>query len=138
MLILQLLKLEALRGLRGRVTALVIVSALPALALFSYSVWNQRAGLEVQARDELLRLARVEAQKHGQLVEGARQTLTTLAPTYRSFYKNDDRAGCHEFSARLVTETHGLYQEMGVAGVDGDIFCNALRWQGRIDLSDRL
>lgn len=125
-------------GLRARITALVVASALPALALFSYSAWEQRADLERNAGDELLRLASVEALKHGQLVEGARQTLVALAQTYRAFYESGDRAGCGDFSARVVKETRGLYQAMGVHRLDGEVFCSALPWQGRIDVSDRL
>ena len=124
-------------GLRARLTALVVASALPALALFSYSAWEQRAGLERQAGDELLRLARVEAQKHGQLVEGARQTLVALSQNYRGFYERGDREGCRDFSARAAKETRGLYQTMGVVRPDGEMFCNAVPWQGRIDASDR-
>lgn len=121
---------------RGRIILLVVLAALPALALTVYSSWNERVRSELQARDDLRRLAKLEAQRQEQIFEGARQTLAAISMVPASV--RGDQARCNEFLAKLQAQSSGLYHSMGIYRADGLLLCNAIPWQGKIFSVDRL
>lgn len=112
-----------LANLRDRLLLLVLLTALPALGLMLYTNLEERrvAAAEVQAN--ALRLARVTAQHHEQLVEGMRQLLRTLAlvPGPRL----GAAAPCGARFTDLLKQSP-LYANLGVAGPDGGIVCSAV------------
>jgi HAMP domain-containing protein len=121
---------------RGRIILLVVLAALPALALTVYSTWDERVRSELQARDDLRRLAMLEAQRQKQIFEGARQTLAAISMVPASV--RSDQARCNEFLAKLQAQSSGLYHSMGIYRADGLLLCNAIPWQGKIYSLDRL
>ena len=121
---------------RSRITLLVVLAALPAIAFTVYSTWDERARAERNARQELTRLATLAAQRQGQIIEGARQTLVSVALASSAFLT--DRAHCNDYVRRLLENTSDIYHSMGVFGADNVLLCNALPWQGRIVGPDRL
>jgi diguanylate cyclase (GGDEF)-like protein len=121
---------------RGRIILLVVLAALPALALTVYSTWNERVRSELQARDDLRRLAMLEAQRQEQIFEGAKQTLAAISMVSASV--RGDQTRCNEFLAKLQAQSSGLYHSMGIYGADGLLLCNAVPWEGKLFSVDRL
>ena len=63
---------------RGRVAVVVVLSAVPALALMVYGALEQRYVTEAHAREDLQRYARLAAKQQEQTLEGPRQLLLAL------------------------------------------------------------
>jgi diguanylate cyclase (GGDEF)-like protein len=121
---------------RSRITLLVVLAALPALAFTAYSTWDERARAERQSRQELTRLATLAAQRQAQIIEGARQTLVAVALASSAFLT--DQARCNDYLRRLLANSAGIYQAMGMLSADNVLLCNAAPWQGRIVARERL
>jgi len=121
---------------RGRIVLLVVVAAVPALALIAYSTWDERARAELHDRDDLRRLATLAAQRQEQIIESARQTLTAIALALPG--AQDDQARCNEYLAKLRAQSSAIYHSMGIYRADAVLICNAIPWQGKVFSPDRL
>jgi diguanylate cyclase (GGDEF)-like protein len=122
-------------NIRTRLALLIIVSALPAFGLSVYTGLERRAQAEVDARADLARFAALAATRQEEVIEGARQLLFAVAGTADSL-RHDPRA-CQDFFARLVRGSDGLYHSMGIHNTDGQLICNAVTWQGEVNVKDR-
>jgi diguanylate cyclase (GGDEF)-like protein len=122
-------------SIRTRLALLIIVSALPAFGLSVYTGLERRAQAEVDARADLARFAALAATRQEEVIEGARQLLFAVAETADSL-RHDPRA-CQDFFARLVRGSDGLYHSMGIHNSDGQLICNAVTWQGDVNVKDR-
>jgi signal transduction histidine kinase len=123
-----------LASLRVRLLLLVLLAVLPMLALVLHSYFQQVQAATEEAQANALRLARLAAGDQERLTEGARQLLVALAqlPSVRS----QDAAECTSFLADLLKE-YPLYENMGAANLDGDIFCSAVPFATSTNMSDR-
>lgn len=121
---------------RDRIILLVILAGLPALALTIYSTWDERARAQVQARDNIQRLALQAAQRQQQIIESAKQTLAAISLNPASVQA--DQRSCNAFLAELLARSSGIYQSMGIYRDDGLLICNAIPWEGSIYSPDRL
>jgi hypothetical protein len=121
---------------RGRIVLLVVLAALPALALTAYSTRSERARAELDDRDALRRLATLAAQRQEQIVESTRQTLAAIAPALPG--ARDDQARCNEYLAKLRAQSAAIYHSMGIYRADAVLICNAIPWQGKVVSPDRL
>lgn len=121
---------------RGRIILLVILAGLPALALTVYSTWDERARAQLQAQDNMQRLATQAAQRQQQVIENAKQTLVAIALNPAS--AQADQKGCNAFLAELLARSSGIYHSMGIYRADALLICNAIPWQGDIYSPDRL
>jgi diguanylate cyclase (GGDEF)-like protein len=115
---------------RSRITLLVLLVFLPAMALAVYNAFRERAGAEATARQDLKRIALLAAHQQEQIVEGARQTLIAMSQVLPALHR--DRQACNAFLAGLLKNNTGLYHSMGLYGADGELFCNGLPWQGKV------
>ena len=115
---------------RSRITLLVLLVFLPAMALAVYNAFRERAGAEATARQDLKRIALLAAHQQEQIVEGARQTLIAMSQVLPALHR--DRQACNAFLAGLLKDNTGLYHSMGLYGADGELFCNGLPWQGKV------
>ena len=122
-------------SIRSRLALLIIVSALPALGLAVYTGLERRSQAEVDARDDLARMAALAATRQEEVIEGARQLLFAVAETADSLRR--DPKACQEFFARLVRGSDGLYHSMGIHNAEGRLICNAVSWQGDVNVKDR-
>ncbi len=108
-------------GTRDRLMLLLVVAAIPALALTMYNSLAQRAAAESQARQEIANLARIGAQQQAQIMDGAKQLLigfSLIPPELR-----DDRARCGEYVRQVLQKTARLYFSMGLYGRNGEVQC---------------
>lgn len=125
---------KLLASLRIRLVVLVLLGVGPmlALVLFSYSQQMQAATAEAQA--SALTLARLAANDQERLIEGARQLLVVMAQL--PSVQNQDETECNSFLADLLKE-YPLYENLGAANLEGDIFCSAVPSATRANMSDR-
>jgi diguanylate cyclase (GGDEF)-like protein len=114
--------------------ALVLVAATPAVGVAVYSGFELRRQATLDARKEVLWVARLAAERHEQMIAETRRLLVTLARTPE--ISGGDRARCNDFLGRFLEQAHE-YANFGVAGLDGDVVCSALPLKGRVNLSDR-
>jgi sensor histidine kinase regulating citrate/malate metabolism len=73
------MKWFSLSSLRVRLTLIVLVAMIPALALLLYIAEQQRRSASVEGQQDALRLARLVAANQRKLVGGVHQLLTVLA-----------------------------------------------------------
>jgi diguanylate cyclase (GGDEF)-like protein len=120
---------------RGRVAVVVVLSAVPALALMVYGALEQRYLAESHAREELRRYARLVAERVERSVENARQLLIASAGAVPALLR--DRQACQEHFRELMRAGQGLYHSLGVHLASGDLHCNAMAWDDGVNVSDR-
>ncbi len=125
---------KLLASLRIRLLILVLLAVVPmlGLVLHSYSEGMHAATAEAQA--SALRLARLAANDQDRLTEGARQLLVVLARL--PSVQKQDAGECSCFLADLLKK-YPLYENLGAANLDGDIFCSAVPSATRTNMSDR-
>ncbi|MEO7726993.1 MAG: diguanylate cyclase [Burkholderiales bacterium] len=106
---------------RTRLMLLLVLAAIPALALTVYTSVTQRVAAASQAREDITSLARIGAQQQSQIVDGAKQLLIgfSLVPADM----RNDRERCSEYVRQVLQKTAGLYSSMGLYGPDGDVKC---------------
>lgn len=121
---------------RSRLILLVALCASPALVLTLYNATEQRAMAEAHAREDLQRLARLAATQQEQIIEGARQMMVPFAQTIGPLLR--DQRACDQYFSNVLAGTRGLYLAMGVARVDGELFCSGPRPARSVNLSKRL
>lgn len=123
-------------GIRARVMLLVLAAALPAAALAIYDALESRAADEARGRADAVRLATMAARHHGQIVEGARQTLVAMAQAIPLLPRSG--GACNEYLAYLRQESGGLYHSLGLLADGGELICSAVPWRGKVNSADRL
>ncbi|MGH6692077.1 MAG: cache domain-containing protein, partial [Gammaproteobacteria bacterium] len=120
---------------RGRVAAVVVLSAAPALAWMVYGALQQRYLGEAHAREELQRYARLAARQQDQALEGARQLLLALSAAVPALLQ--DRQACQAHFRDVGRAGQGAYHALGVHLVSGDLHCNAMTWDDGVNVADR-
>jgi diguanylate cyclase (GGDEF)-like protein len=119
-------------GLGDRFILLVLVAALPALGLVVWANVEERRLDAQNAQVTALRLARVVARTHEELIDGSRRLLVTLALVPESRLGK----GCSARYAALLPSYVG-YTNIGVAGPDGAIVCSAVPLSAPVNVADR-
>jgi len=120
---------------RGRVAVVVVLSAIPALALTAYVALEQRYVAEAHARGDLQRHARLAARQQEQVLEGARHLLLALTVAAPALLR--DRRACHDYFRGLMRAGAGTYRSLGVHLASGELYCNAMTWDDGINVADR-
>ncbi len=121
-------------SLRVRLVLLVLVALIPARGLGIYTAWEMRRVARAEALQDAMRMARIASTAGERLVEGAHQLLITLArlPEVR----RHDAAACSSLLADLL-KAYPHFSNLGVATLDGGVFCSAVPFEGVADISDR-
>ena len=112
----------ALSSLRSRLTALVLLTVLPALALLVHSALEQRRAAAADARASALRLTRLLSGDYDQTIREGRLLLRGLATLPQ--LREARGPGCAD-ALRAVREGNPRYLNFGVLGVDGAVLCSA-------------
>ncbi len=123
-----------LASLRGRLIILVLLAVLPALALVIYNAFEERDRGREEAREDALRVARMAARNHDQLLESTRQLLATLAQVKEVIHQ--DGEACRAIFTNVLG-LHPVYANIGAIRMDGHVFASALTTTNSVDLSDR-
>jgi PAS domain S-box-containing protein len=109
-------------SLRFRLLLLVLLSALPALALTLYSGIEQRQMARQSAQADALRLTRLAASNHSALVEGANQFGLALA--HLPQLRGDDFSDCTQLLDEIISE-YRRYHWVRLASNSGEILCSS-------------
>ena len=123
-------------GLRVRSLLLMLLTMVPALALFVSTAVEHRRVAGVAARQEVSQIARLAATRHDILVDDARDLLLTFR------YVPEVRAGiagapsCDDFLASMLRQ-HPRYAAFGVTTPDGDLTCSSIPRSSPINVADR-
>lgn len=120
---------------RSRIVLLVVLAALPALALTIYVTLAQGARIEARERDDLRGLVNLAAGEQRQIVEGARQLLVATSEMLPDWQRDPGR--CNAYFANLMIKSPGLFHSMGLHDTKGRIVCHSNPFNATIDASDR-
>jgi signal transduction histidine kinase/DNA-binding NarL/FixJ family response regulator/HPt (histidine-containing phosphotransfer) domain-containing protein/HAMP domain-containing protein len=123
-------------GIRGRLFLLIVLAVLPAIALLAVGGFEQRRLASEQTQAEALRLVRVAAAEHRQLVEQARLLLTGLASHPAMLAAGTDADGCTRFLQRTLEE-QATYTNLAVFRPDGELLCSGRPPDGSVNVADR-
>ena len=116
---------------RIRLIVLVIILLIPALGLIYYTTskgWRQE---KAQARVHALGVVKIAAAKHEQLIESTRQVLVALS--HLPEVQTVDSLGCGSRFHTLQGEYP--FYAIGVADVDGNIFCSSPPLKKAVNIS---
>lgn len=120
-------------SLRFRVTLLVLLGALPALALLWLTASQQRSDAMAEGQETANRLVRLAAVDQRRVFDQAQQLLATIArlPEVRL----DEPSACSELMAELV-ESNSEFDNLGVVNRDGSVFCSGIEADLRVVLNN--
>ncbi len=110
-------------SLRFRLVLLVLIAALPALALMIYSGMEQRRQAASTVQNEVLRMAHLATINQETFVENTRVFLVALShmPAMRA----SDLKECQDLFSHLFTEHYPQYASFYVADLNANIVCHA-------------
>src|SRR5215475_632592 len=122
-------------SLRTRLLLLVLLAVIPALGLTLYTNLEERQLRKAQVQEHDMRLVRLVSADHERLIADAHRLLVNLArlPAVR----DPNPPACNTLFADLLTR-HSSYVNLGVADVDGNVFCSALPMTGPVSVGDRI
>lgn len=129
-----LARFPVFHSLRVRATLLVLVGALPALALLWLTASQQRSDAMAEGQETANRLARLAAVDQRRVFDQAEQLLSTIArlPEVRA----DDPEGCTQLMVELL-DLNREFDNIGVVNRDGSLFCSGIEGDLSVILLDQ-
>ena len=121
-------------SVRARLLPLVLLSVLPALGLILYTGWEEQRYRARDAHAEALRLARVVAHSHDDLIQDTRRLLLTLS--YLSQMRRQEAAPCSALLSDIAKQ-YTRYTAMVAATPDGAVFCSSQPLPAALNVADR-
>lgn len=108
-------------NLASRLSILVVLTILPALALQAWNEFAQRRQRQDEIKDRVMSLTKEFAEEIGVLREGASDLLSTLGELEP--VKDKDTFSCRALMAHLKEKNYAGYDLLGAADQDGRVFC---------------
>ena len=109
--------------LRARLLLLILLAALPTIAIEAYSEAELRSTRQEEIRQEALRLMRLVTAEQERIDESARQLLVGFSEGEE--VHSADWTHCSEAAKQLLARVEG-YVNIGIATADGDLLCSGL------------
>ena len=109
--------------LRARLLLLILLAAVPTIAIEAYSEAQLRSTRQEEIRQEALRLMRLVAAEQERIDESARQLLIGFSEGEEVYSR--DWARCGEAAKLLLARVDG-YVNIGIATADGQLLCSGL------------
>ena len=122
-------------GLRGRLLLLVVFAVIPAFGVIGYSALSERSYNADAAQSNAMTLVHFVAHEQRRLIAETEELLKELAQLPVA------QPSLSTACSRVMTEvlkTHSHYNNIGVATLDGDIYCSALPMAEGINIADRV
>lgn len=126
------MKRLTLTPLQTRLLLMVLLAAVPALGLASYTFIEQRRQAAKETYADALRLARQAARDQDQLLFNARQVLLALAE--HPGVRTPALGSCSELARNLIGPA---FANVGAATANGTVFCTGLPLPGSVNIADR-
>jgi two-component sensor histidine kinase len=121
-------------SVRLRLLALVLISFLPALALFLYSAEEERDKATDSAHREALALTQFASDRQEQLIAQTRQLLSFVVK--QPFVQLGNALTCSSYLAELTKE-YPQYTGIVVANLNGDLYCSSSTLPSPINVSSQ-
>jgi|GEM_PF-1683990 len=121
-------------SLRFKLLLMIILVVLSILGLVLYSAFEQRRNNADNAHKDMRQLSDLVAAEQEQLVEGARQLLTTLAQIPE--VREADLAACKKIFTDVVEQTLP-YDNASLVDLEGNLLTSALDPGGPVNVIDR-
>ncbi|NMM08006.1 PAS domain S-box protein [Polaromonas sp.] len=112
----------SLGGLRSRLVLLVLIALLPVFGLFAYSAAKDQQDDVALAQGALQSTALLAAAHQQRLVDRVAQLLGNIASA--PSVKDTSTQRCVQYLEDLQSQAPG-YSNLGIAGLDGKVTCNA-------------
>jgi signal transduction histidine kinase/CheY-like chemotaxis protein/HPt (histidine-containing phosphotransfer) domain-containing protein len=123
-------------SIRAGLLLLIVLVIAPALGLALIGGIVQRRQESDHTQVEALRLARIAATEHRQLVDHTRQLLASLALHPAVVDAAGDPGACARLLARVL-EQQAAYTNLAVARPDGELVCSGRPLDGPVNVADR-
>jgi PAS domain S-box-containing protein len=120
-------------SLRGRLLALVLLALLPAFALIIYNTIDDHQRAEAEVKQTGLRLVRLAAQNHEQMIDDAHDLLSLLT---RFSLVLLDRSACQSLLEDL-SQHYPHYTNFLVLDAEGTVSCSARTGYAGVNYADR-
>jgi predicted ester cyclase len=121
-------------SLRLRLTLLVLLGSLPAIALLLLTASQQRDDALSEGQDTANRLVRLAAVDQRRIFDQAQILLTTVARLPE--VQGNDSDTCSALMGELI-DTNTAFDNLGVVNRDGSIFCSGIQGDLSVILNDR-
>ena len=121
-------------GLRTRLMLLVLVAVIPAFGMIWYTTIKQRQQAAADAERDTMNLVRLVAEDQSELMDSAEQLLISLSQMIQINQANS--AECSRFLGD-IQKTYPSYTNLGVASLDGNVWCSALPLKHPVSIADR-
>src|SRR6516164_7034821 len=109
-------------SLRTRILALLLIAVLPAIGIQGYNEYELRRAREHDIRQQVIQITKQFGEEMGELREGARQLLVTLAQLPAVRLRDSD--ACSEHFTALKSQ-YANYSLLAAADTAGRIFCSS-------------
>jgi signal transduction histidine kinase len=110
-------------SLRARLVLIVLLAALPSLALTIYSGMEQRKQAIANVETEILRLSQLASITQETFIENTRIFLISLS--HMDAVRSPDLTQCQELFTHLFTEHYPQFSSFYVADLNANIVCDA-------------
>ena len=121
-------------GLRTRLMLLVLIAVIPAIGMIWYTTIQQRQQAAAGAERDTMYLVRLVAEEQTELVGSSRQLLISLSEMPQVTHTNG--AECSRFLGE-IQKTYPFYTNLGVASLDGNVWCSAMPIRHPVNIADR-
>ncbi|TVT58960.1 MAG: EAL domain-containing protein [Azoarcus sp. PHD] len=125
---------QFLHSLRARLVALVVLVALPGVAMLAVNAWKGRIEAIEGVQQQAIDTASLLASDQARLIEETRRYLERLAQFPE--VQQPASPACSAFLAKVLGLTE-RYVNLGVPCADGELLCNALPLKTRVNVADR-
>jgi diguanylate cyclase (GGDEF)-like protein len=109
---------------RARLALVVLLALLPALGVMLHAASDNRRDHLAAGQAQLLQAARLIAEEHEQLVEGARQLLLALRSS--AALDGGELGRCRTRLGEVLADAAGRYANLLLFGRDGRLLCDGL------------
>lgn len=121
-------------GLRTRLMLLVLIAVIPAFGVIWYTTVEQRQEAAHAAERNTMYLVRLVAEEQSELVGSTRQLLVSMSRMAQVSRGNGKE--CSRFLGE-IRKTNPFYTNLGVASLDGNVWCSAVPIKHPVSIYDR-
>ncbi|KXK27220.1 MAG: Non-motile and phage-resistance protein [candidate division WS6 bacterium OLB20] len=125
---------RSVRNIRLRVVSLIIITLLPIYGLILVVFLDQRNTTTDAVRTQSKSLVTVAVENQERYIVETESYLQTLAQL--PVVRHENAAECNRIMAGIMSETP-LYTNLGVADLNGDIYCSGFPLSSPVNIADR-
>ncbi|MGB9640229.1 MAG: cache domain-containing protein [Anaerolineales bacterium] len=121
-------------SLRARLILLLVLAILPIVGLNYYLIQRHSAEIRQQAGQEQMNVVKLFANQQNQNLISAKQLLKTIVQVEEIYSKRAEN--CQNI-LKIFLSTNPSFSNLGIADLNGDVYCSAVQQPGKINIADR-